>query len=316
MNQISHHHFIIENAGNTCYIDSLLFSLFMLPAAESLLRTQVDGALAIYLQEYIKTDFIEKIRCGKSVLINDMIGLRELCFQNGWKSSEDSSEIYGQQDVNEFYAFILETLKGTMLEIRRDTYMDDIHGKILDNTKSCIDKMPFIPLSIPESGFVLDQFTGLKQISVNNMIQHWMYNNFTEVKRTVSNHGITSEKIIPIRNTYTIANEPLFIGFSINRFITMDQRDCTQIDINAKIKFNCLTNGINSVNKWIFHAAICHKGDSIRSGHYYSLIENSGNYILFDDLMKPSICKADMSDIEFVTMIKLECVFLIYRLAF
>ena len=51
--------FIIENAINTCYIDSLLVSLFYKPSIiDSVLNKDLKNATGLYLQEYIKERFV------------------------------------------------------------------------------------------------------------------------------------------------------------------------------------------------------------------------------------------------------------------
>ena len=84
--------FIIENAGNTCYIDSLLMSLFYNPThIDRLLNKEIKNTLGIYLQEYIKENFVNNIRNNKSVTYDDIEMIRALCFQIGWRNNENNT---------------------------------------------------------------------------------------------------------------------------------------------------------------------------------------------------------------------------------
>ena len=60
--------FIVVNAGNSCYIDSLLMALFFSPSDNDyLLQTDVSDGLIMYLQNMIQMYFVNRVRASKSV---------------------------------------------------------------------------------------------------------------------------------------------------------------------------------------------------------------------------------------------------------
>lgn len=122
---------------------------------------------------------------------------------------------------------------------------------------------------------------------------------------------LPSQNVIKINNLVTewsnnnnINNCPEFIGLSLNRADNLDSK----VIIQKKIKFN--NNTITSI-KWEFHAAICNK---YKINHYYTLFSTNNKWYLFDDLMVPCIKEVKMDDVNVVSMIKTECVFLLYKL--
>ena len=103
--------FIIENAINTCYIDSVLMALFFksIVGIDSVLNKDLKNGSAIYLQEYIKEKFVNAVRNGKSVLMDDMEMIRVLSSHLGWLKKEDNIDEYvKQQDITEYYSFLMD----------------------------------------------------------------------------------------------------------------------------------------------------------------------------------------------------------------
>ncbi len=253
--------FVVENAGNTCYIDSLIMGLFYPKEAYmTFLKTDVNNGMAIYLQEYITHNFLNKVKNEKSVLSTDIMMLRELCFQNGWKTEAD--EIYEQHDVNEFYAFLMGLLKGQMIEIKRTSVCESLPNK---NDNGTIERIPFIPLS-------LINFKDIETVPVSKLIDNWMYENYVKIKR--------DEKIVSALNTYNIVNTPSILALSINRFDNFGNRNGTPVIIQKKIVINVQFDMVEQ-HYWVFQSAICHRGNNAKSGHYYSLIKCNNTFYIF-----------------------------------
>lgn len=266
--------FIVENAGNTCYMDSLLMALFYVPSnIDMMLNKDIKNTMALYLQEYIKINFVNTVRDNKSVTADMIEMLRVLCVENGWKGLNDDEYIM-QQDVNEFYTFIMNLFECTLIDIQRETITNQNPNEIL----------PFIPLSIPE---------GITHITIKDMLHNWLYDN-----------GLNNN----------IVNIPNIIALSINRFRNNGTRINTDIIIQKKIVPTIKKMLMNNI-EWIFHALICHKGETPKNGHYYSLLYNSTKWYLFDDQQIPCLMEVSMTDSNITEMIKKECVFVIYRLA-
>lgn len=291
--------FIIENAGNTCYIDSLLMSLFYTPThIDRLLNKEIKNTMGIYLQEYIKEKFVNNIRNNKSITYDDIEMIRALCFQIGWRNSPDTNknndEYINQQDVNEFFIFLMDLFENECIEITKSTLSDNSSDKMDNNV---VEKIPFIPLALPES---------IANISIKQMLHNWLYDNISEIKNT-DDKDYTKRLHI-----YNITNLPYIICLSVNRFTNEGIRIETDVIIQKKIR--PYDNRFINSNEWGFHAAICHRGTTNKSGHYYSLINYADIWYIFDDLEFPCMQEVKMDDKYVTDMIKKDCVFLIYRL--
>ncbi|QKF93682.1 ubiquitin carboxyl-terminal hydrolase [Fadolivirus algeromassiliense] len=290
--------FIVENAGNTCYIDSLLMALFYSPThIERLLNKEIKNTMGLYLQEYIKHEFVNKARSSLTITCNEIEMIRALCFQLGWrKSANDNSnndEYISQQDVNEFYIFLMDIFENDCIEITKTTISDNVDDKIEDNK---IEKIPFIPLALPES---------TTSITVKDLLSNWLTDNISDIK---TSDNINKKQL----HIYNIANVPYILCLSINRFNNHGIRIDTDVIIQKKIcpydkKF------INQ-DEWSFHAAICHRGVTNKSGHYYCLLQVNNIWYIFDDLDIPCMREVRMDDKSVTDMIKKDCVFLIYKL--
>ncbi|CAH6421200.1 Ubiquitin carboxyl-terminal hydrolase [uncultured virus] len=306
-------HFIVENAINTCYIDSLLMALFYNPSIiGNLLNSDCKEGMSIYLQEYIRTNFVEYIQQNKSVLENTMNMIRILSIQNGWINGKSSNmvdsninrnyydNIFDQQDVTEYYNFLINIFNGPQIEIQRQTITEGLPD---ENDIGKIEKLPFIPLSIPDN---------IQQIDIKELYHNWVYDNCSNIKRMVPTANGKEERSVLGLNTYHITNIPYIIGFQINRFKEENKKNYANIIIQKKI--HLFMNSSNPFHhEWIFHAAICHKGETIKSGHYYTLLSINSNFYIFDDQKIPCIELIDMADKKVTNLIKKECFFIIYK---
>jgi uncharacterized UBP type Zn finger protein len=317
--------FVVKNACNTCYIDSLLMGLFFNPSnISNILENDPENVNAIYLQEYIKVNFVNNVRDFKTVDDEIINMIRTLCFQNGWRNNE-FSEFFEQQDVNEFYHFLINIMNGDLIEIQRETITQ---GAIPDeNDIGKVVKEPFISLSIPTT-FIRER----KSVTIREMLDNWMYDNCLELKRYVMTSNGKEEKLVQGLNINRIINLPILIPLVINRFtIVNGETKRLDIDIIIQQKIAPFKNvkvseefeitqpsGILGIEdyKWSIHAVICHRGDNLKSGHYYCLINFNGSWLLFDDLTIPCIREVSMKDPTIVSNIKSDCVFLLYNRCF
>ena len=295
--------FIIENTGNTCYIDSLLMALFYSNShLEKLLNKEINNTLGIYLQEYIKEKFIDSVRNNKSVFSDDIDMIKTLCFQLGWRrnNSLDNDEFEKQQDVNEFFTFLIEIFEQEQIEIIRNTISEGIPE---NNDIGIKEYIPFIPLSLS-----LEK----KIVTVKQILHDWLFDNISNVKRNISTINGNKEITVKGLNSYLISNTPNILALSINRFNEEKSRIDSDVIIQKKINIIKKDNLLN-YNEWIFHSAVCHKGSSTKSGHYYSLLSNNNKWYLFDDIKWPCLKEVSMNDKIITDMIKKDCVFLIYK---
>ncbi|ARF09689.1 ubiquitin carboxyl-terminal hydrolase [Indivirus ILV1] len=273
--------FIVENAINTCYIDSLLFALFYKSTLlDGLLNKDLKNTSGIYLQEYVKERFVKSIRNGKSILKDDIEMIRVICSHIGWQSQE---EYLNQQDVSEFYCFLMDVFEMEKVSIQRNTIIETSYNNQIGKKEI----IPFIPLYLSES----DQSDTIK-----NMLSRWQYDNIAVTQNTCL-------------NSYNILNEPIIIGLAINRFNNKGTRIQTNVIIQKKIYIN-----EKRTTEFLFHSAICHRGDTLKSGHYYTLVSNNNSqWYIFDDLNIPCIKEVKMDDPIVTNMIKKECIFAFYK---
>jgi ubiquitin C-terminal hydrolase len=296
--------FVVENGYNTCYMDSLLMALFYTPShiEHMLLKCDPTNPEYLYLQELIKIRFVDTIRKNQSITADVINEIRNYSHTVGWKGFDELME---QHDVNEYHAFLMDIFNGTMIEIQRQMITEGIS---IPEDKGAIEKIPFIPLTLLETD---------SEITIKDLLKRWMSDNTVDVKReTINDKG---EKIITNvkgLNTFYILNTPVLIALSINRFPDPAQSTRLRTKIEIQKKIMPLKNSINSDSselKWQFHAAICHKGETFKSGHYYAILQACGKWFMFDDLQIPSMCEIPMDNLDIINMIKMECVFVLYH---
>jgi len=181
------------------------------------------------------------------------------------------------------------------------------------NELGSIEKIPFIPLAID---------TKKKINYINNMLHNWMHDNLITVNREIVNSGTTQKIAVNALSSYKIVNIPPIIALSINRFNNKQQRINTSINIQKGINpyKNTTNDRINNITlngiHWNIHSIVCHRGNTPKSGHYYSILYNDKKkaWYMFDDLKIPSMKQVFMSDKNIINLVKKDCVFLIYKL--
>lgn len=299
--------FVVENGFNTCYMDSLFMALFYSPSNISLnmLDTDPTDPTFIYLQELIKTNFVEPVRKNHSISASTINEIRDYVFYNGWKSNIPE-EIIEQQDVSEFYVFLANKFKMPKIEIKRTTITEAIPST---NDTGAIEKIPFIVLDLPENKEKKQDV-----ITIKTLLNKWFNDNPIDVKRDVYNNDkntILTETVKGL-NIFKIVNVPGIVPLVINRFTNINSaKNESRVDIMQKIKL--LNNEEYDNLRWSIHSAICHTGNTIKSGHYYALINHANKWLLFDDKSVPSMNTVSMSDETLINKIQSECVFVIYK---
>ena len=270
--------FIVENTGNFCYISTLIIGLF-LPNSKinNLLTRDLKNTGGIYLQEFIKVNFIDQIKEGKSVLKETVEYIRNLCYQLGWRKNIEDNNEYQHQDLNGFYVFLMDIFENIPIEFKRTVKQNELNKNGTEN----IITLPFIKLSIPEDCNV---------IRIKDILHNCLYN-----------------------NDYNITNSPILLPLSINRFNSKGEKIEVEIDIQKKIVPTIKKNYFYH-SEWTFHCAICYNGDTVKNGHYYCLVSINDKMYLFNGNMVPPLTEVDLSDSNIVSMIKKECVFVIYRI--
>ena len=118
-----------------------------------------------------------------------------------------------------------------------------------------------------------------------------------------------SDKIILLKDVYNnwlttnkkmIINIPHILPFYINR-----NNNKNKINIQRRIKLDPSDN--DNILDWIFHSAICLNDD-----HYYTLLQNCGQWFIYDNNNVPCIHEVKMNDIEIINKIMTEVVMIFY----
>ena len=153
--------FTIQNAGNTCYIDSILFSLFASTNLGAMLDSKPgERDVVKKLKEVIVELFFNPLKnCLKHCLDVQSSGtpakhvttaesvkqIRKMCRTLGWKNTEPESR---QQDAVEFFEFLCETLEVPKITKKRKTF----HGGNATQSDSGDDETLWVlPLSLVDS---------------------------------------------------------------------------------------------------------------------------------------------------------------------
>lgn len=298
--------FIVENGLNTCYIDSLLMALFYKPSTylDSLLHTDPKNLNSIYLQEIIKNKFVDQVRKNNSVMADVINEIRIYAHECGWLvgTTNEFDELFEQQDVNELYSFLLDTINGTLIEIQRQTISEGFENK---SDISELESIPFINLTVPDNA---------RETSIKELLNNWMNHNTVDIQREIiDENGMNKLEYVKGLNIYKIVNVPTFIALSLNRFNNnINKRIEAKVDIQKRIKLHHIYDN-NDGLRWKIHSIICHRGDTLKSGHYYSVLFASDNtWLLFDDQSVPCLKEIQIKDTEISETIKREIVFVIY----
>jgi hypothetical protein len=100
--------FIIEKGLNTSYISSLLVAMFLSPSKISdMLKSDLDNVTVYYLQEVIRSKFVEQVRNNRSLELSIVNEIRNICLFMNWKHNENPLSLF---NVNDFYTFLLNNI--------------------------------------------------------------------------------------------------------------------------------------------------------------------------------------------------------------
>jgi len=103
--------FIIENGINTSYINSLIVALFLKKTnTEKMIYEDTHDTTDVsiyYIQEMIKSKFIDNIRNNRSIELKTVNEIRNLCYFCGWKEKFDLLSLF---NVNDFYIFLIKQM--------------------------------------------------------------------------------------------------------------------------------------------------------------------------------------------------------------
>jgi len=274
---------VVENGYNTCYLDSLLISLFYKENNNItyILEHTPKNPDGFYLQELIKNKFINPIQRNYSITSNIINEIRNYSVICGWSSEGDIAE---QKDCREYLKFLLNIFNVTPLQIQIFKIKNNIISEYMQNLK-----LPYITLNITQDD------------TIHNLLQHW----------------INSKIFSPDENIiycYKLIEIPQFVILNINRFED-GIRLPYKIDIMKRIKFFEINDQTQSYIKWKIHSIVCHTGNNSLSGHYYSVLSSyDKKWYIFDDTQIPSFKCIDLDDDDIKEKIMKDVLLIIYTL--
>jgi len=230
---------IVKNIGLSCYIDTLIASLFCINTIirAKLLNSYQDSYRVIYLQEFIRTNIVDNINNNKSILEKIIINLKKLLISIGWYDN-----FHHIEKVKELYAFLMKKLDGQLIYIEEE-YLN--YDK-LNNDK----KLAYIDIDVSNIN---------ENKNIQELLQNWIYN---QQNRDIVKH---------------IVNIPTFIGININRLYNGTVNN-VMIDINKGIS-PATYSVLDNKPVWGIHSIICYEGDINKGHYYSLLNNNNEYFI-------------------------------------
>lgn len=242
MNNIA---FIVDGDKNTDYIDTLLVALFFKQYTFDIyLHSEPKNINAVYLQDIIRTKFVNSIRSGKGILHNTISEILIYSHECGWIS--ETKNILSQQSILDYYLFLadlfciesIETIdcaKNTSVKITKHSHItlcvssgnsSDIK-KLLEKKNISIKNKPnHIILHI--SGFCSDikKCIRLNTVYGENDYMYWSISAIICLKK---NHHYCF-----------IYSSGIWYIYDHNNVPCIRQSDIYSTDIMTKIKNECI----------------------------------------------------------------------------
>ena len=261
----------LYNQGNTCYLNSLLQTLFMTPQFRSII---------------LNFDYNSKIHVDKKDCIPYQLSKLFARLQLKFRNSEDTknltksfqwfhNEENEQNDIQELIHILFDALNNSEINFLFQGEMENVIKCTECNNKS-IHKESFIDLSIPVKfnkkiidslNKSFEQFFSIELLKDDNMYQC-----------DKCNKKVIGEKYCSINKL------PKILILALNRF-EYDYIHQMKKKINTKFDFPDKITEINNMKiNYNLYSIIVHCGSAM-GGHYYSLIKSfeDNKWYKFDD---------------------------------
>jgi len=304
--------------GIACFLDALLFSLYarhdLFDAMLFGLGEDAAGRLALALRLWVNM-----LRAG--LLIEEGITrpLLQRIAECGWRDVHD-----GQQDASEAFLFITQALAMPYFTLTVDLAHS---GKedALDDHKVVNERLLYVSIGAPDGPPIslqacleeffasqVDVVRGLERRATIDSSKgnstHHETGNWQE-----GNTQIPAWQFFRLLPFYTCMDPSLpaasldrpVLGVCLKRF-AMDAEGCMiknarRVIVADRILFPPFiardSEGTESQqgSELNLLSAVCHRGDSLHSGHYISLVRdpNTGSWLRFDDLATPKVVPVD-----------------------
>ena len=291
---------IIEGGYNTSYITSLLVLLYY-TSNENLNKTlddihennndvndvsnindvininDVSNIDGIYLQELIKSKFVDLIRKDICIYIDNINEIRNYLFILGWYN-DDIDELFKNKDIIDLFMFLTKKLNFEKLDIDVMTY----NNGILD-LKNNINNLSYININ-----------PTLTDTNIKFLFNSWI------------NYNINTNS----NNFYKLNKIPSYLFFYIDRVDKHNVKNNIKIDIMNKIKFTNVNETTQRELRWVINSFICLDNKN----KYYTLINKNDEWYKFEENTIPSIQYIDIKNDKTKNKLMSEVVFLLYVL--
>ncbi|TPX47384.1 hypothetical protein SeMB42_g03326 [Synchytrium endobioticum] len=290
------------NTGNTCYLDSTLFALFLFHSPfdwlllKPILRPEVKE-----LQTTLR--FItNQLRLGALITPIVINKLRMDLYHAGWihQSIPGSAATTTQEDASEFFLFLLNVLEAPYLSMMQHVVYDGC-ASITDENDQKSFRERILSLAIP-----LSANENPKVLTVEDLLYSYFFDNKITVLRERDTQGCTrmtveawqASHIIPIEG----GNSNLIIPMLLKRYDVYGRRIGKSTgNVNGTSAVAGHQHSLPRIDSvmprrmdytLVLRAAVCHHGDSLASGHYIAFTTLNGEeWLLFDDMRTPRVVK-------------------------
>jgi hypothetical protein len=280
MNNINDNSFplVVEGGFNTSYINSLFISLFYRKNEyiKELLNSEPAQPSGYYLQEIIKTNFVNPILKNYSIKSDVINEIRNYLIINGYLNNLNIFEMIKSNSLDVLYEYLSEILNGEKMVFEMIKIKD---GQVVEKNKYY--KTSLIKMDVIE-----------KNTSIRNEFIKW-------INKTILNNDDDLY-------TYELNNMPTYICFHFNRL----EKDI-DIDLMKNIKFFKNCNPTQNCIKYKIHGIVCKNEKD-----FYSVFYNNNKWIMFTENKIPSLEYISMKDDEIIEKVKSQVVFVIYTVEF
>ncbi|KAJ1739986.1 hypothetical protein LPJ68_004179 [Coemansia sp. RSA 1086] len=304
-----------ENAGDTCYLDSIIAALFAThTSSDGLLFMRDLGSRDANGVQALCRLLANFLRAGELVSADMIEQLRAQLVKCGWSGA------HGQQDAGELFLFLMQTLQMPFLPLE----MRMVHGADADAGDSRVVTQRAIELALPSEDNKHE--VGLQQL----LAKHFFDNRIEQLERELHIDVDAPVRVrtgawavLAMHPFYTPQSEtgsdrasaeypdnaPLVVPLLLKRYqagpdavrrtgrhvavpLQMDATDIISTHVVSDSKDRAATTPVQRAlpsdqappppysaalrYRLELQAAVCHKGSSTSSGHYVALVRTSG----------------------------------------